>query len=93
MFLTTTNGHEYQIDEIDVDLAKYGWHLDKSGYIRCHSMGYNYKKGIHTIIAKRMGLKKGFEPDHENGIKTDNRRKNLRIATRSQNAANSKKTF
>ena len=92
MLLTTTNGYEVQIDKIDVDLNKYGWHVNTRGYVVCNTRqdGMHNKK-MHAVIAKRMGLKKGFEADHENGIKTDNRRKNLRFATHSQNLANSKR--
>jgi hypothetical protein len=42
---------------------------------------------IHRVI---MNCPEGMDVDHINGIRTDNRRCNLRICTRSQNAANSK---
>jgi hypothetical protein len=41
----------------------------------------------HRVIA---GAPKGFEVDHINGNKKDNRRENLRLCNRTQNAANKK---
>jgi hypothetical protein len=40
---------------------------------------------MHRVI---MGDPKGFETDHINGNGLDNRKRNLRIATRNQNMAN-----
>src|SRR4051794_16413562 len=42
---------------------------------------------MHQLV---MGSKKGQLVDHKNRIKLDNREDNLRLATRSQNALNSK---
>jgi len=51
---------------------------------------YKYKKFyLHRVI---MNTPKGLDTDHINGNKLDNRRANLRIATRSQNNANQRKT-
>jgi hypothetical protein len=43
---------------------------------------------MHRVI---LGTPKGFDSDHVNGDGLDNRRCNLRVATRSQNQANSQK--
>lgn len=44
---------------------------------------------LHRFI---KGNPKGFDVDHKNGITLDCRRSNLRVCTRSQNCANSKKS-
>lgn len=78
-----------KIDKSDLELIKkYGrWGLDPDGYV------YNskYKVKMHRII---MGAEDYQFIDHKKvGIKyrSDNRRKNLRLCTKSQNGFNSNK--
>lgn len=73
------------VDDEDFDsLSKFTWHLATNGYAA--------KDGgmvlMHRLI---MGVGKGQRIDHANRDKLDNRRCNLRIATASQNNANSRK--
>jgi len=70
-----------KIDKEDLEKIKdYKWHLDNCGYIQ------NSKNILlHQLI---LGKKKGFEIDHRNTNKLDNRKQNLRYATRSQNSMN-----
>lgn len=76
------------VDEADFDtLNAYRWHLNSNGYaVRGAPKGK--KLLMHREI---LGLTfgDGLEADHENpGQKLDNRRSNLRVATRGQNAQN-----
>ena len=62
-----------------------------SGYARTTIRPQKY---IHCIIAQRMGLswnKRTEVIDHINRDKLDNRRQNLRVASKSQNIVNSPK--
>lgn len=56
--------------------------LDPAGYVSINGV-----RGIHRLIANPA---KGEVVDHINGIRTDNRRCNLRCVTQAQNAANRK---
>lgn len=83
------------IDSIDYELlSKYKWHI-------CHDYAVTNRKAIDANghLKRRLiylhkfiiNPPKGMEVDHINGNKLDNRRCNLRIATRSQNQINTKK--
>lgn len=77
------------LDAEDEDLRALHWHVNE-GYARLPSNG----PYLHKIVMERkLGapLDAGLEPDHRNRDRLDNRRENLRPATRSQNAANSAK--
>ena len=77
------------------DYHKYGkrhkWYLSGGGYAaRQISIG---KKANRLVFLHHfvLGMKRGFEVDHINGNKLDNRRCNLRFATRQQNQFNKPK--
>lgn len=55
---------------------------DASGALKCRNIY------LHRFLMK---AKKGVDVDHVNGDPLDNRRKNLRTCSRSENLANSKK--
>ena len=88
----TLKGEEFWFDKEDYDTIKdYCWHITTKGYIATRDKN---KKGrrifLHRLI---MGLpSEFFDVDHQRGEKSkhDNRKSNLRIATRSQNNMNSK---
>lgn len=67
-------------------LKKHGWHENSNGYIKAK---INKRMvNLHHLV---LPVKKGFDVDHINRDKYDNRRSNLRYATRSQNKMNSAK--
>src|SRR5262245_25049621 len=84
------------LDDTDVDLAQWRWKLNNKGYvvrnltIRINGQPTRYQTVIlHRLVAKRAGHSiDGAEVDHEDRDKLNNRRSNLRVATRRQNCAN-----
>jgi hypothetical protein len=68
-------------------IRKYRWHIDYGthGSLRVRANIKGKKVSLH-----RMVLKTKLEVDHINGNQLDNRRENLRKATRHQNACNRK---
>jgi len=93
MFWTTDrNGNKigkFLIDTEDLNLAlKYTWSINYGGYVQSTTgKGRNESRAVllHRLI---IGVKKGSEVDHINRIKTDNRRFNLRICSKSENIHN-----
>lgn len=78
-----TQGKRAIIDDEDYELvSKYKWHFD--GRYAAH-------KGRKKIYMHRLIMGKSpLDVDHINRDKLDNRRKNLRFCTRSQNLLNKK---
>jgi hypothetical protein len=77
------------VDAADLPFVSgYRWHLTKDGYVYARPYLGNYCKA--TIYMQQLVLPalKGFERDHKNRNKLDNRSHNLRVATISQNRAN-----
>ena len=73
-------------EDADILFVKIG---PSSGYARTTTRPQNY---IHCMIAQRMGLSwnpKTHVIDHINRDKLDNRRENLRVVSKSENAVNS----
>lgn len=73
------------VDPADYEpLAQYPWFLGAGGYVRTHALSISNGRGVqmHVLIIGAPGV------DHENRNRLDNRRQNLRPATRSQNNAN-----
>lgn len=92
-YIPLVNGGVAIVDEADYDLLKdYRWHLNKkTGYVS--RFGLNEKTGKKGSIYMHRQVM-GFPDtlvDHENGMKTDCRRSNLRLATPAQNRQNTRK--
>ncbi|MFC7941648.1 HNH endonuclease [Microbacterium oxydans] len=81
----------------DADLKSWCWRIGTNGYV---VRGERREAGrprsgvrLHTEVLERVigrTLRQGELVDHINGVKADNRRENLRLANKSQNAINSK---
>lgn len=95
MILTTTNGHTFQIDEDDYDkVSAYSWTKPCDGYIKKYREKLENGKRIRwVVLAHRliMNARSNEIVDHINGDTTDNRKVNLRVASRSLNALNTSK--
>lgn len=82
-----TKGHVAIVDDEDFEyLAQWRWHLTKAGYAIRNSQMVNRVRGKMVYMHREiMRPPIGMEVDHENGNKLDNRRINLRLATRPEN--------
>lgn len=83
----TSKGEEFYFDLEDYNLIKnYCWYIDDKGYVRTCISRKNIS--MHRMVMGFPDLY--FDIDHKNGALTrnDNRKKNLRIATCSQNQMN-----
>lgn len=85
----TNSGKEFIIDTDDFEKVKnYCWYISSQGYVCANSRNGNSKRlNIHRIV---MDAKKGDLVDHKNWNKLDNRKSNLRLASKSQNNTNIK---
>lgn len=82
-----TQGKYALVDAEDFEwLSQWKWYFHSKGYAvrNCYREGHKQIR-MHIAI---LGKNSGHEIDHINGKKTDNRKKNLRFATRIQNSNN-----
>lgn len=85
------HGEEVLIDDEDFDtLSKFRWFIDVRGYV-VSSWRFNGTAGTHYLHRMIMNAPARMEVDHTNHNKLDNRKENLRVCTRSQNARNTHK--
>lgn len=90
MIFKLKTGENIQIDSEDLHIVTSKvWRLDRFGYVTSH--GYtNGKRTTHNLHRVILGSVDGYETDHINGDKLDNRKSNLRHVTRNQNQWNSR---
>lgn len=76
------------VDDVDAQYVRqWGWRVAK-GYAR----RVGDRTGLHKVVWTRYAeIPDGFEIDHINGDKLDNRRRNLRLATPQQQKCNVRK--
>lgn len=91
--LLNIHGGTVKIDKSDLLLVSpYKWHVNSTGYAVCniYTGMKEGKQTSKTLLMHRVLLAapKGMEVDHINENKLDNRRKNIRICTKSQNSLN-----
>jgi hypothetical protein len=78
----TTKGKEFYFDKNDFNLIKnYSWRMHTDGYVVAVINGKN-------IRMHRLFLPQAEQVDHVNNIRYDNRRRNLRSVTNTQNQMN-----
>lgn len=88
MKIKINKGHAIIDEEDSGDILKYKWRVDTTGYAsRCfYDNGKVRNTKMHRQILKAP---EGYDVDHINGDRLDNRRENIRICTRTQNCMNS----
>jgi hypothetical protein len=86
-----SKSHESIVDDDMYEwISSFKWHLNTEGYA-CRTVDSGIGKGsdkkvwMHRVIIQ---VPQHLDVDHINQCKLDNRRENLRAATRSQNCAN-----
>jgi hypothetical protein len=92
-YVPLTKGYVAIIDSDDVHLVdRFNWHA----HVKTHTVYAEMKErrkgkrkaiGLHTVI---MGGEKSIAVDHIDGCGLNNRRSNLRFATKAENAQNSR---
>lgn len=88
-----TRGRYAIVDLEDVEwLSQWDWHLHSDGYatrMDVSASGKRVQIRMHRALAEHWGWRIAkFDIDHTNNNGLDNRRGNLRVATRSQNGRN-----
>lgn len=82
-----------RISAEDIDILEQRFCLDARGYVSVTNADHHRRSALHRLIMPRVAAcpNDTYEVDHINRDKLDNRRENLRWATKSQNKANSRR--
>lgn len=81
-----TKGKSTIVDDVDYDfLMQWKWWYGGKYAVRTHQ---DMPVLLHRIVAERAGINPRHKIDHINRDRLDNRRHNLRAATKSQNGTN-----
>lgn len=88
--IVLTCGAEVLVDDADIPLVgQYKWHLSHNGYV-VRRVRIDGRKPIIYLHRAIMSADWAGDIDHINGDRLDNRRQNLRYATRSENNMNAR---
>lgn len=88
MYLKLNDKYSTLVCECHYELVKdQKWSMTGNGYAY-RMTTKNYKQTIHYLHRVITGAPKGFDVDHVNRDKLDNRCSNLRVCSRGQNEAN-----
>lgn len=94
MEFTIDGEHTIIIDDEDFNwISSYSWRLSKSGYVVRSAPTKPIRwddVALHRLLVPNAN---DLFVDHKNGDKLDNRKVNLRTATREQNIANTSKAW
>ncbi len=93
--IRTANGTEVLVDDADYAwLSQWRWHILRPKgrpYAARRESGTRKKRGAYIYMHQAIAMPSpGLQVDHVNGNTLDNRRKNLRACTRSQNNMNTR---
>lgn len=86
--LLTQNKYAVVDDDDYVNLSQYHWYFGGDGYAVRTRQKNEGKRSIIKMHRWILSAPKGFDVDHINGNRLDNRKCNLRVCNRSQNNAN-----
>lgn len=91
--IKTRKGIEIIVDDEDYErLNKFTWRIKRDGYPSRNPPKENGKQRVIPMHIEILGKRDGYEIDHINRNKLDNRKENLRFVTHAQNCRNSYNT-